>query len=69
MTGTTGDVVEAALAHTIKNRVEAAYRRTNYLEERRPLMDAWAAYLPRRHNVVRFRRAWSHLRSESPPAP
>jgi hypothetical protein len=25
--------------------VEAAYRRTNYLEKRRELMDDWAAYL------------------------
>jgi integrase len=44
-TGTPGDVVEAALAHSIKNKVEAAYRRTNYLEKRRLLMDAWASYL------------------------
>ena len=40
-----GDVVEAALAHTVRNRVEAAYRRTNYLEKRRMLMEAWARYL------------------------
>lgn len=40
-----GEVVEAALAHSNPNRVEAAYRRTNYLDRRRPLMDAWAAYL------------------------
>ena len=40
-----GEVVEAALAHTVKNKVEAAYRRTNYLEKRRPLMAAWADYL------------------------
>lgn len=40
-----GDVVEAALAHTNPNRVEAAYRRTKYLEKRRPLMDAWAVYV------------------------
>ena len=40
-----GEVVEAALAHTIGNKVEAAYRRTNYLEKRRGLMDAWAAFI------------------------
>ncbi len=40
-----GEIVEAALAHTNPNRVEAAYRRTNYLDQRRPLMEAWAAYL------------------------
>jgi integrase len=45
MTGTPGDVVEAALAHTIANRVEAAYRRTNYLDKRRTLMDAWSDYI------------------------
>ena len=48
MTSTPGDIVEAALAHTIANRVEAAYRRTNYLEKRRVLMDSWGAYLLRR---------------------
>jgi integrase len=45
MTGTPGDVVEAALAHTIANRVEAAYRRTNYLDKRRLLMTTWAQFL------------------------
>jgi integrase len=44
-TATPGDVVEAALAHTIKNKVEAAYRRTNYLEKRRVLMEEWGAFL------------------------
>lgn len=38
-------VVEAALAHTNPNKVEAAYRRTNYLEQRKVLMHAWADYL------------------------
>ena len=44
-TATPGDVVEAALAHTVKNKVEAAYRRTNYLEKRRLLMAAWGNFL------------------------
>ena len=44
-TSVPGEIVEAALAHTNPNRVEAAYRRTNYLDQRRPLMEAWAAYL------------------------
>lgn len=43
-TSAAGDVVEAALAHSIKSRVEAAYRRTNYLEKRRTLMESWAAF-------------------------
>lgn len=40
-----GSWVEAALAHTNPNKVEAAYRRTSYLEKRVPLMAAWATYL------------------------
>jgi len=39
------EVVEMALAHTIGNQVEAAYRRGDLLEKRRELMQAWAAYL------------------------
>lgn len=40
-----GEVAEAALAHAIPNKVEAAYRRTDFFEKRRQLMDAWASYL------------------------
>ncbi|MES9825478.1 MAG: tyrosine-type recombinase/integrase [Candidatus Thiodiazotropha endolucinida] len=36
------DVIEMALAHTIKNKVEAAYRRGDLFEKRRLLMQAWA---------------------------
>jgi integrase len=36
------EVVEMALAHTIKDKAEAAYARSDLLEKRRPLMDAWA---------------------------
>lgn len=39
-----GEVAEAALAHAVSNKVEAAYRRTDFLEKRRSLMAAWAAY-------------------------
>jgi hypothetical protein len=34
-----------ALAHTISNAVEAAYRRGDLFKKRVPLMDEWAAYL------------------------
>lgn len=40
-----GNLAEMALAHSIGNKVEAAYRRGNLLEKRRDLMDAWASYL------------------------
>ena len=36
-----GTVAEMALAHTIENKVEAAYRRGNLFEKRRALMTAW----------------------------
>jgi integrase len=39
------DLAERALAHTVANRVEAAYHRTDLLEQRRPMMEAWAAYV------------------------
>jgi integrase len=38
------EVVEMALAHAIKSRVEAAYRRGDLFEKRRQLMDAWAKF-------------------------
>jgi integrase len=39
-----GEVAEAALAHTIPDKVERAYRRTDFLQKRRRLMDAWGAF-------------------------
>jgi integrase len=42
------DVAEAALAHVVANKTEAAYRRGNLLEKRRVMMDAWAAYCGKR---------------------
>ncbi len=38
------EVAEAALAHTIENKVVAAYQRGNLFDKRRKLMDDWAAY-------------------------
>ena len=35
------DLAERALAHTIQNQVEAAYHRTDLLDQRRPMMEAW----------------------------
>lgn len=40
-------LAEHALAHTSGNKVEAAYRRTDQFEQRRGLMERWAAYLDR----------------------
>ncbi len=43
-TSTPHHVAEMALAHTIKNHAEAAYRRGDMLEKRRSLMNEWAGF-------------------------
>ncbi|WCP13574.1 Prophage integrase IntA [Sphingobium sp. AntQ-1] len=42
------EIIEAALAHTIQNKAEAAYRRGTAIERRRLLMQEWANYLHQR---------------------
>src|ERR1019366_3160853 len=37
-------VAEAALAHTVSDAVIAAYKRTNFFEMRKKMMDDWAAF-------------------------
>lgn len=39
------DSAERVLAHTIQNQAEAAYHRTDLLEQRRAMMQAWAQYI------------------------
>ena len=36
-------MVEAALAHTVRNPTEAAYARSDLFERRRRLMDDWSS--------------------------
>ena len=38
------DTAEAALAHTLRDKVEAAYRRGDLFDKRRRLMEAWAGF-------------------------
>lgn len=38
------EVSEAALAHSLGSKVVAAYLRTDFLAERRPLMEAWSGH-------------------------
>ena len=37
-------LIETALAHVIGDKAEQAYRRSDALEKRRKLMEAWASY-------------------------
>lgn len=52
------EIIEAALAHTIKDKAEAAYRRGDALARRAALMADWAAYCaePRPNNVTQIKR-------------
>jgi integrase len=47
MTNFPREICEAALAHAVGSKVEAAYRRGSALEKRRQLMEAWAKYCAR----------------------
>jgi integrase len=57
-TNFTNEVCEAALAHVIENKAEAAYRRTDLFDKRRKLMEAWASYCaaPKAGTVIAFGR-------------
>lgn len=39
------EVAEAALAHVVKDKAEAAYARSDVFEKRRKMMESWAGYL------------------------
>jgi integrase len=45
--GLDAEVVEAQLAHKVKDALGRAYNRTQFLQQRRALMQAWADYLDR----------------------
>ena len=44
----TREAIEAALAHVVQNKVEAAYARSDLFERRRRLMDDWASAIETR---------------------
>jgi integrase len=50
------EVAEAALAHVVKDKAEAAYARSDMFEKRRRMMESWAAFLAtaRKGEVVRL---------------
>ena len=52
-------IVEMALAHTIKNKTERAYRRGDAFERRKPLMQQWCDYLLSDNEV--YRNDWDKL--------
>jgi integrase len=52
------EIVETALAHVIGDKAEQAYRRSDALEKRRKLMEAWAAYCEPKvsANIIEIRK-------------
>jgi integrase len=51
------EICEAALAHIVKDKTEAAYRRGDLLEKRRELMATWAAFATTTDaEIIPFRR-------------
>ena len=44
-TSTAHAIMEAALAHTIRDKAQAAYARSDLLDKRRTLMEQWARYV------------------------
>ena len=49
-------VIEQAMGHQVGNEAERAYRRTDVLEQRRPLMQAWGNFVTSQNNVLSIGR-------------
>jgi len=63
-TGYANEVSEMALAHKIRNQVEAAYRRGDLLEKRRHLMQDWSDFVTgSATTVVQLRQDGSNVRN------
>lgn len=58
------EVVDKALAHKLVDRVEAAYRRTDFFDRRRKLMNAWTRYVMGAGQQIRDRRG-TKIKSKS----
>ncbi|WP_288939233.1 integrase arm-type DNA-binding domain-containing protein [uncultured Roseovarius sp.] len=46
------EVSEAALAHVVKDKAEAAYARSDMFEKRRKMMESWTGYLATREGEI-----------------
>ena len=63
------DVIEAALAHTVQNKVEAAYARSDLFERRRRLMDDWASALGKPYDTLDKQLTTSRSITSHQPVP
>jgi integrase len=57
LTNFASEAREMALAHTVTDKVEGAYRRGDLFQKRLDLMDAWARFANGESNVAKLRRA------------
>jgi integrase len=68
--GISEEVAEAALAHVDKDKTKKAYKRTDLLERRRPVMGLWAEYCAQPHvisaNVYLPAQSGAFVGSDSP---
>jgi integrase len=55
------EIVEQALAHRVGDATEIAYRRSDALEKRRAVMDAWGAYCSAGVKILPLRRDARHV--------
>ncbi len=60
MTVASSAVLELALAHANKNKIEAAYQRSNLFEKRRELMEAWVEFCGNKYNIMTFYKEKLH---------
>lgn len=51
-TDTPHDIAEITLAHTVGGKVERAYRRTDFLDQRRKLLERWAKHVTGKGGVI-----------------
>lgn len=65
-TGYANEVSEMALAHKIRNQVEAAYRRGDLLEKRRHLMQDWSDFVTQSETaIVQLRQDKPNVRNNT----
>lgn len=55
-TNFSGELAEVALAHRVGSETEQAYRRSDALERRLAMMEAWSSYCYGGYKVVRLAR-------------
>ena len=51
-TGYPREIAEAALAHSLKDKAEAAYARSDLLKKRSEMMESWSSYLSENSNNI-----------------